>query len=269
MAGNPTVVRDMRAIGKLCQERYGLRVVEISGWTTRGRSATFAPRFTIEHHTAASVDITNMLINGRPDLNGPLCNFELRKDGTVGLLAAGRANHAGVASVSSSESYGIEATGPIPTGNTGVKAFPNYGAYVKLVAAICQHHGWGMDRVKAHKEITPRKIDPVFNMAVFRDDVAAAMQGQPPEEDDMTPEQAKQLEAIYQALIVPGTTNPDDTMDKQFWRMREVQTGMVVPGTRTVGEAYELLFARVRTIERQVNTLVEQLGTPEPPPPTP
>ena len=167
-------------------------------------------------------------------------------------------------------SYGIEATGPIPTGNTGVKAFPNYGAYVKLVAAICQHHGWGMDRVKAHKEIAPdRKIDPVFNMADFRVDVAAVMQGQPSEEDDMTPEESRQLKAIYESLIVPGTLNPEQTLNKQFDRMREIQTGMVVPGTRTVGEAYELLFARVRTIERNVATLVEQLGTAEPPTPTP
>ena len=44
MAGNAEVVRDMRAIGKLCQERYGLKVIEVSGWTTRGRSSAFAPR---------------------------------------------------------------------------------------------------------------------------------------------------------------------------------------------------------------------------------
>ena len=149
------------------------------------------PKYTIEHHTAASVDITNMLINGRPDLNGPLCNFELRKDGTVGLLASGRANHAGVASVSATESYGIEATGPVPTGNTGVDAFPNYKAYVGLVAAICRHHGWGMDRVKAHKEIAPdRKIDPVFDDA-FRRAVDAAKKGGG--EDEMTDKQMAEL----------------------------------------------------------------------------
>ena len=271
MAGNATVVAAMRKIGAICRDRYGLKVVEVSGWTTRGRSSTFTPRFTIEHHTAAPVDITAMLINGRPDLSGPLCNFELRKDGTVGLLASGRANHAGVASVSSSESYGIEATGPVPTGNTGAGAFPNYQAYVKLVAAICTHHGWGMDRVKAHKEICQppgRKPDPAFDMNAFRRAVTAAMEGQPPEEDDMTPEQARQLEAIFKALIVPGTTNPEDTMDMQFFRMREVQKGLIPQGTRSVGEAYGLLYARVRTIEAKVNAMAsELLGDSEPPPP--
>ena len=163
--------------------------------------------------------------------------------------------------------YGIEATGPIPTGNTGVKAFPNYGAYVKLVAAICQHHGWGMDRVKAHKEIAPdRKIDPVFNMAVFRDDVAAAMQGQPPEEDDMTPEQAKQLAAIYKPSSSPAPPTPTTPWTSSSGGCGRSRQGLVVPGTTTVGEAYSMLFARVRTIERQVNTLVEQLGPTEPPP---
>ena len=273
MAGNATVVAHMRKIGAICRDTYGLRVVEVSGWTTRGRSSTFTPRFTIEHHTAAPVDITAMLINGRPDLSGPLCNFELRKDGTVGLLASGRANHAGVASVSSSESYGIEATGPVPTGATGVAAFPNYGAYVKLVAAICTHHGWGMDRVKAHKEIAPtRKIDPVFDMDAFRRAVTAAMAGQPPEEDDMTPEQARQLEAIFKALIVPGTTNPEDTMDMQFFRMREVQKGLIPQGTRSVGEAYGLLYARVRNVEAataqhgaKLDEILQLLTAPTPP----
>ena len=244
-------------------------MVEISGWTTRGRSATFAPRCTIEHHTAASVDITNMLVNGRPDLNGPLCNFELRKDGTVGLLAAGRANHAGVASVSSIRNLRDRGDGADPDREHRRQGVPQLRRLRQARRRDLPAPWVGHGPVKAHKEITPRKIDPVFNMAVFRDDVAAAMQGQPSEEDDMTPEQAKQLEAIYQALIVPGTINPEQTLNKQFDRMREIQTGMVVPGTRTVGEAYELMFARVRTIERQVNTLVEQLGTPEPPPPTP
>jgi N-acetylmuramoyl-L-alanine amidase len=199
VAGNPAVVNHMRAIGRICEDTYKLRVVELAGWTTRGRSSTFVPSYTIEHHTAAPVDITAMLINGRPDLSGPLCNFELRKDGTVGLLAAGRANHAGVASVSSTESYGIEATGPIPTGNTGADAFPQYGAYVRLVAAICLHHGWGTDRVKAHKEIAPsRKIDPVFDMDAFRRAVKAAMEGKEPDEKEWweMPIPAEELQKI-------------------------------------------------------------------------
>ena len=200
MAGNTAVVADMRAIGKICRDSYGLKVVELAGWTTRGRSSTMSPRYTIEHHTAAPVDITAMLINGRPDLSGPLCNFELRKDGTVALLASGRANHAGVASVGSSECYGIEATGPVPTGATGVKAFPQYKEYVALVAAICLHHDWGMDRVKAHKEIAPsRKIDPVFDMDAFRRAVKAAMAGEalePPKEWWEMPIGAAELQQI-------------------------------------------------------------------------
>jgi N-acetylmuramoyl-L-alanine amidase len=199
MAGNPAVVNHMRAIGRICEDIYKLRVVELAGWTTRGRSSTFVPSYTIEHHTAAPVDITAMLINGRPDLNGPLCNWALLKDGTVGLLASGRANHAGVASVSSTESYGIEATGPIPTGNTGADAFPQYREYVCLVAAICLHHGWGMDRVKAHKEIAPsRKIDPVFDMDAFRRAVKAAMEGKEPDEKEWweMPIPAEELQKI-------------------------------------------------------------------------
>jgi hypothetical protein len=83
----------------------------------------------------------------------------------VVLLASGLANHAGTATISSDQAWGIEATGPIPTGNTGPDAFPNYQAYVTLVAAIRLHHGWGSGRVLAHKEIARpdgRKRDPDF-----------------------------------------------------------------------------------------------------------
>jgi len=50
------------------------------------------------------------------------------------------------------------------------------------------------------------------------------------EEPDVTEEQARQLKAIYDGLIVPGTTTPDQTVN--------------------------LLFARVRTIEAAIQRLV-------------
>jgi hypothetical protein len=164
MPGNPTVVRHMRAIGQLVAAQ-GVRVVEVSGWTTRGRSSDLNPRQVLCHHTGVPVDTTSTLINGRADLPGPLCNFELRRGGTVGLLASGRANHAGTGTVLNSETYGIEATGPIPAGCDGVPCFPQYPQYIVLAWAIAKHHGWLVSRIYGHKETARpdgRKIDPAF-----------------------------------------------------------------------------------------------------------
>lgn len=89
----------------------GLTVVEVGDWKTNGYTppetgvtqelAAYAGN--LWHHTAtgrAAFDRSNaptldMCVNGRPDLPGPLCNGVLGRDGTVYLIAAGKANHAG------------------------------------------------------------------------------------------------------------------------------------------------------------------------------
>jgi hypothetical protein len=78
-------------------------------------------------------------------------------------------------------------------------------------------------------------------------------------EDDMTTEQAQQLQALYQAFIVAGTTTPEETVNKLFDRVRSIEQGMVVPGTTSVAQAFELLFDRIRTIEATVTTPPEPL----------
>ncbi|QOI67668.1 endolysin [Arthrobacter phage Orcanus] len=85
--------------------RHGLTVVETPGWKNRG----FAGRDLVEvrgvlwHHTAtnrarfagADAPTLQMCIEGRPDVAGPLCHIVFGRDGTVYLVAAGLANHAG------------------------------------------------------------------------------------------------------------------------------------------------------------------------------
>lgn len=78
----------------------GLRVLEVAGWKTRGRPGTFEPRGVIFHHTASgrnggSAPSLGTVLNGRPGINGPLCQVLIGRDGTVRVIAAGRANHAG------------------------------------------------------------------------------------------------------------------------------------------------------------------------------
>ena len=79
----------------------GCRVVEEGDWEHRGRDGSFAPYGVLWHHTGSTASYSNpfptknTLINGRPDLAGPLCHVGIGYDGVCHVIAAGRANHAG------------------------------------------------------------------------------------------------------------------------------------------------------------------------------
>jgi len=83
----------------------GLDVKTVSGWEGRGRPEStggLAPHpGVLNHHTgsksAGPHPSLGLLVRGRADLPGPLCNFSTARNGVVWLVAAGRANHAGVA----------------------------------------------------------------------------------------------------------------------------------------------------------------------------
>ncbi len=83
----------------------GLTVVEAAGWASRGYAGQDLAdvRGVLWHHTATNrgafagsdAPTLNMCIGGRSDLAGPLCNIVFGRNGTVYLVAAGLANHAG------------------------------------------------------------------------------------------------------------------------------------------------------------------------------
>lgn len=83
----------------------GLTVVETPGWATRGYAGQdlIQVRGVLWHHTATNrnafagsdAPTLNMCTYGRSDLPGPLCNIVFGRNGTVYLVAAGVANHAG------------------------------------------------------------------------------------------------------------------------------------------------------------------------------
>lgn len=160
----------------------GLTVLESSGWQSRGRPYSFNPTAgVIAHHTGTEGDCDNVLINGRSDLPGPLCQWALHRDGKPVLIASGYANHAGESqpgAPSNSNGWGIEATGPVPVSAFGPSAFPNYDEYVIMVGCILEVQGWGTSKVFGHKEScspSGRKIDPSFDMDAFRSAIAAGM----------------------------------------------------------------------------------------------
>lgn len=86
----------------------GLAVVEIDGWQTRGYLGRDLAdvRGVLWHHTAAGgssfvrddAPSLGICTDGRSDLAGPLSQIVLGRSGTVYIVAAGLANHAGAGS---------------------------------------------------------------------------------------------------------------------------------------------------------------------------
>jgi N-acetylmuramoyl-L-alanine amidase/Putative peptidoglycan binding domain len=165
----------------------GLKVAEVPGWQTRGvHGQDVGPiKGVICHHTAGpktgNMPSLNIVTNGRPNLEGPLSQLCLGRDGTFFVVAAGKANHAGRGAwqgidTGNTNFIGIEAE------NTGTTADPwpavQMDAYQRGVAAILKHIGQPSKMCCGHKEFRPgAKIDPLFNMDTFRLEVDAIMQG--------------------------------------------------------------------------------------------
>jgi hypothetical protein len=181
----------------------GLQVREAAGWQTRG-SDTFDPRGVVAHHTAtpptwSSQALTNLLVNGRTDLPGPLAALQLDRDGTVVVIAAGRANHAGTGGwnglTGNASVLGIEAA------HTGTSAEPwsrtQLDAYDRLSAALLAKLGQPAAALCGHKEWAPsRKIDPVsLDMPAMRRRVQTIMEG-----DELTPQEKQQLADVVAAV---------------------------------------------------------------------
>jgi hypothetical protein len=192
-------------IADRCRE-FGLKVTEVDGWRTRGNE-TFAPRGVVAHHTAngpGEIGSLRVLINGRSDLPGPLCNVGLGRSGTVYVIASGRANHAGTGGwkglSGNSSVLGIEAENRGGAGDPWPQV--QLAAYKRLCAALITGPGVGgaVALVCGHKEWAPnRKVDPhSIDMDGFRRDVKAIVDGQ---EDEMTPQDWERLEDLVDGKL--------------------------------------------------------------------
>jgi hypothetical protein len=167
----------------------GLTVVEVAGWQTRGHGDMGPVKFVICHHTAEKKSSRTkpalaILTDGRPDLQGPLCNLALGQDGTFYMVAAGKAWHAGAGSWKSitdgnGSGIGIEAK------NNGLgEPWPEIqmAAYAKGCAAILKYIKASPEMVCGHKEYAlpkGRKPDPSFDMNLFRLRVGKFLVAQP------------------------------------------------------------------------------------------
>lgn len=197
----------------------GVVVQEHPGWQTYARPGWFDPIGIIVHHTAGRGDL-NVIINGRPDLPGPLANLYSDRDAPyrITVVSAGRCNHAGEGSerVLNEVRAGIAPSGDAaargladgPGGNgwfygieaenfgDGVQSWPaeQVDAIARCCAAICARMGWTANRVIGHREWTRRKPDPRgFTMPSLRASVARLME----DEMALTPEDRDLLQRTH------------------------------------------------------------------------
>jgi peptidoglycan hydrolase-like protein with peptidoglycan-binding domain len=170
----------------------GLKVATVDGWETRGSGDMGDIRGVLCHHTAGprqgNMPSLKTIVQGRPDLPGPLAQLGLGRDGTFYVIAAGRCNHAGKGvwngvTLGNTHFIGVEAE------NTGgADDFPwpavQLDAYQRGVAAIFRHLSLAADCCAGHREYAlpaGRKPDPTLDMVAFRSSVATLLgAGVPP-----------------------------------------------------------------------------------------
>jgi hypothetical protein len=158
---------------------WGLPVHEHPGWATRGYS-NLHPLCVVIHHTAskppAVLPSLDVCINGRPDVPGPLCNILIGRDCKVHVLAAGVSNNAGTGGydgiTGNRHTLGVEVEN---NGTTEPWTDELYATTVLVAAALADGARVPIKSVIGHKEWTPRKIDPRFDMRAFRAAVSVAV----------------------------------------------------------------------------------------------
>ncbi|HIW61602.1 MAG TPA: N-acetylmuramoyl-L-alanine amidase [Candidatus Stackebrandtia excrementipullorum] len=167
----------------------GIEVVEQGDWHNRYHAGAFEPFGVLWHHTAGAPSSPSnphpsldVVINGRPDLPGPLAQALVDYNGVFHVISAGRCYHAGASGGS----------GPIPAGdgNTmmvgweidydGVNqemSAAQYEASIAATVAVLGEFGRDAQHARGHRETsTTGKIDPSFiDLDAMRADVAARM----------------------------------------------------------------------------------------------
>ena len=256
----------------------GYPVVEVAGWFDRGHGGMAAVEGVVLHHTAGPVGEAEMpslavVRDGRADLAGPLAQLALGRSGTVYVVAAGRAWHAGASRWDgmtglNDRFLGIEAES---TGDGRDWTPAQRDCYPRLVAALLHYMRRPASRAASHAEVaTPagRKIDPAgIDMNQLRVTVARMLDdplrriprgtSTPQEDDTMTPEQARMLTEVYAALTTRWATWQGGTGEQltlaDLARRANVEVRQVHPSLNA-------LHAKVDAVNAKLQQLLDQPG---------
>lgn len=163
-----------------CRET-GYPTVELPGWQSRGHGPMTAGHGVVGHWTAGpprSATSSNtpslaVVRDGRPGLSGPLCNVYTAFDGTLYVVAAGKAYHAGVSSWrGESDLNGLYAGNEVESPGNFDYTAAQLDVTPRLHAALLRRMARGSEYSTAHFEVADpdgRKQDgPARNMAAFR-----------------------------------------------------------------------------------------------------
>jgi N-acetyl-anhydromuramyl-L-alanine amidase AmpD len=237
----------------------GLKVSLVPGWETRGQDSLGRILGVICHYTATPDASRNMptldlLLRGRADLPGPLCQLGLGRDGTYYVVASGRANHAGRGewngiTTGNTNFIGIEAE------NSGRANDPwpdvQLDAYHRGVAAILREVGRTAASCCGHREYalpSGRKSDPNFAMDQFRQRVATILSGVAPP-------------TLIPAVESGGRSRPTLRRGDTGQLVTELQQRLGMPDSQAVfGPKTE---AAVRAFQRQRNIVPDGIVGPK------
>lgn len=168
-------------------------LVEYPGWRQRGHGDFKDIRGVMVHHTGGPASARS-IADGRPDLAGPLSQLHIARDGTVTIVAAGVAWHAGSGSypwlptnMGNWHLIGIECEWPYRGGIGERNAHEEPWRREQILAirntcaALLQWLRFGVDRLIGHKDYAGRaqgKWDP-GNMSIpwLRGEVEKDMNG--------------------------------------------------------------------------------------------
>lgn len=176
-----SVTQTLRAVELF--RSMGVPVTFEPGWDTRGNGQSSSYQGGILHHTGGSYAATcpGILIYGRSDLSGPLCNFAGLTNGGIHVVAAHPANHAGASGGPDAAPFpittlfnklvmGLEICYP------GSQPMTNEQYHTaKVFAKVMQIMYGSIERARAHRETSVEgKWDPgwapgqTINMAELR-----------------------------------------------------------------------------------------------------
>lgn len=235
----------------------GLKVIEHDGWRDRGHDDFGDIRGVLCHHTAGGTpDDWRIVQYGRPDLEGPLAQLVLERDGTYRVIAAGVCWHAGRGSwpgwPTNNANYhtiGIEAV----SRGDGTDWTPiQIDAYRRGCAAILARIGRSADDCVAHREYSSEgKIDPAgIDMDAFRADVQALLDGK---DAPMSAAEVTQIQDFITAFCGPIGSDVKDIRE-QLCGHAQRDTGQFAGwpqlDNHTVVDALADIRARLERLER-------------------
>lgn len=179
-------------------EAAGLDFYVVEGAENRGRPAStghFNPQGPLsKHHTGATSSAANprptlrTLIVGRPDLPGPLSQVSTGFDGSITVIACGRANHAGQVGKSGVVGMPLGADGnAIALGDevdtNGLQTLPpaQLKGMAVVDAVVMRHFGKPVEWIHRHQDISGTGKWDIGNITTqqLRDNAAAELEEDP------------------------------------------------------------------------------------------